>query len=77
MRMLADYPSECLRELGLEDEAMQLAYKDPNFKSFRWCDSVTGEEYGRIRCWGSAHENMVRKQVIRLVLISSSLELAY
>lgn len=50
---------ECLRDLGLEDDAMSQATKGPAIQAFRWCRSMVGEEYGRLHYWGSHPDTMV------------------
>lgn len=43
---------ECLRDIGLEDEALRLAIRRPSCLSMRFAHSVTGWEYGRVQAWG-------------------------
>lgn len=47
---------ECLRDIGIDDEAKRLATQGEAFKSMRWCRSMVGEEYGKVLCW-SGHPN--------------------
>ncbi|XEV04430.1 hypothetical protein FSHL1_009717 [Fusarium sambucinum] len=42
---------ECLRDIGLEDEALRLAMRGPSFCSMRFSRNLVGEEYGRIAAW--------------------------
>lgn len=42
---------ECLRDIGLEDEALRLAMRGPPFCSMRFSRNFVGEEYGRIAAW--------------------------
>ncbi|KAH8593078.1 FAD binding domain-containing protein [Bisporella sp. PMI_857] len=42
---------ECLRDIGLEDEALRLAIRGPPFVSMRFSRSLIGEEYGRVMGW--------------------------
>lgn len=42
---------ECLRDLGLEDAALQVAFRGEVFQSMRWCSSMNEDEYGRVRGW--------------------------
>ncbi|OJJ52742.1 hypothetical protein ASPSYDRAFT_62441 [Aspergillus sydowii CBS 593.65] len=42
---------ECLRDLGLEDAALQVAFRGEVFQSMRWCRSMNEDEYGRVRGW--------------------------
>ena len=42
---------ECLRDLGLEDAALQVAVRGEVFQSMRWCRSLNEDEYGRVRGW--------------------------
>ncbi|KAF2095786.1 phenol 2-monooxygenase [Rhizodiscina lignyota] len=45
---------ECLRELGLEDDAVRMGVTGPPLEYMRWCYSMVGEEYGKIYAWGGA-----------------------
>ncbi|KAG0653106.1 2,4-dichlorophenol hydroxylase [Hyphodiscus hymeniophilus] len=42
---------ECLRDIGLEDDAKRLGVTGNDFKSMRWCRSMVGEEYGKVHCY--------------------------
>ncbi|KAL1619934.1 hypothetical protein SLS56_009901 [Neofusicoccum ribis] len=44
---------ECLRDIGLEDELMNLATKGDMMVHTRWCYSMAGREYARIYSWGN------------------------
>jgi hypothetical protein len=50
---------ECLRDIGLEDEARRSATVGEAFKSMRWCRSMVGEEYGKVLCWGGHPDTAV------------------
>ncbi|GIK05218.1 hypothetical protein Aspvir_009322 [Aspergillus viridinutans] len=43
---------ECLRDIGLEERALGQSLRGPVFQSMRWCYSMGGQEYGRVRAWG-------------------------
>jgi len=43
---------ECLRDIGLEDEALKAATPSYNMEHTRWCHSMAGEEYARMYSWG-------------------------
>ncbi|KAI1335284.1 FAD binding domain-containing protein [Xylariaceae sp. FL0016] len=45
---------ECLRDIGLEQDALRQATRGSMFQSFRWCRSIVGEEYGKVYAWGAA-----------------------
>lgn len=45
---------ECLRDLGLEQDAVTHAVRGKAMSSMRWCRSMAGEEYAKIHAWGSA-----------------------
>ncbi|KAJ0108781.1 hypothetical protein J7T55_011272 [Diaporthe amygdali] len=49
---------ECLRDLGLEDDALSQATRGQPIQAFRWCRSMVGEEYGRVYYWGSSPDTM-------------------
>ncbi|KAE8382744.1 FAD binding domain-containing protein [Aspergillus bertholletiae] len=42
---------ECLRDLGIEDEALKQATRGRSFQSMRWSQSMVGEEYGKVLAW--------------------------
>jgi 2-polyprenyl-6-methoxyphenol hydroxylase-like FAD-dependent oxidoreductase len=44
---------ECLRDIGLEEECVNIATKDDCMEHTRWCHSMTGEEWARIYSWGN------------------------
>ncbi|KAK4455406.1 FAD binding domain-containing protein [Podospora aff. communis PSN243] len=43
---------ECLRDIGLEEEAMRLAHTGECMSNIRWCSSMAGEEYARVYAFG-------------------------
>ncbi|KAK0616192.1 FAD binding domain-containing protein [Immersiella caudata] len=43
---------ECLRDIGLEQEAMAVATPSTNMEHTRWCHSMAGDEYARMHSWG-------------------------
>ncbi|GKZ28726.1 hypothetical protein AbraIFM66950_011793 [Aspergillus brasiliensis] len=42
---------ECLRDLGIEHEALQQSVRGRSFQSMRWSRSMIGEEYGKVLGW--------------------------
>jgi 2-polyprenyl-6-methoxyphenol hydroxylase-like FAD-dependent oxidoreductase len=44
--------SECLRDIGLEEEAIRLANTGACMTHVRWCNSMAGEEYARVYAFG-------------------------
>ncbi|KAL3429349.1 FAD binding domain-containing protein [Aspergillus tetrazonus] len=42
---------ECLRDLGIEHEALQQSVRGRAFQSMRWSRSMIGEEYGKVLGW--------------------------
>ncbi|GIZ39927.1 hypothetical protein CKM354_000328900 [Cercospora kikuchii] len=44
---------ECLRDIGLEEEALKNATPSECMQHTRWCRSMAGEEFGRIYSWGN------------------------
>lgn len=44
---------ECLRDIGLEDECLQVAVKGDSMLHTRFCRSMAGEEFARIYSWGN------------------------
>jgi len=44
--------TECLRDIGLEEEALAVATPSKNMEHTRWCHSMAGEEYARVYSWG-------------------------
>jgi len=49
---------ECLRDIGLEGDCMQVAVQNDSMKHTRWCRTMTGEEFARIYSWGNDPERM-------------------
>lgn len=47
-----NHPLECLRDIGLEDHAMNLGYTGDALESHRWIHSMVGVEYGKVQYWG-------------------------
>lgn len=43
---------ECLRDIGLDKECLEVATQAGCMEHTRWCHSMAGEEYGRIHSWG-------------------------
>lgn len=50
---------ECLRDIGLEEECMQVAVPNDCMTHTRWCRSMTGEEFARIYSWGNDPQRKV------------------
>jgi hypothetical protein len=52
---LADFVTkcivECLRDLGIEHEVLQLSVRGRAFQAMRWCRSMIGEEYWKVLGW--------------------------
>lgn len=44
---------ECLRDIGLEAECVELGSEGDALMHTRWCYSMAGEEYARIYSWGN------------------------
>jgi 2-polyprenyl-6-methoxyphenol hydroxylase-like FAD-dependent oxidoreductase len=44
---------ECLRDIGLEEEALRNATPGDCMQHTRWCRSMAGEEWARIHSWGN------------------------
>lgn len=44
---------ECLRDIGLEAEALRHATSGDHLEHTRWCYSMAGAEYARIHSWGN------------------------
>ncbi|CAD6448872.1 7b47a3f9-9fe4-4e3e-b8f1-d79bb70e73c3 [Sclerotinia trifoliorum] len=44
---------ECLRDIGLEKECLQVAVKGDSMLHTRWCRTLAGEEFARIYSWGN------------------------
>ncbi|KAM7201258.1 FAD binding domain containing protein [Rhypophila sp. PSN 637] len=53
---------ECLRDIGLEEEAMRLGHDGEDLKHVRWCHSMAGEEFGRVYAFGNGPDFTVDKQ---------------
>ncbi|KAK4159691.1 FAD binding domain-containing protein [Cladorrhinum sp. PSN259] len=49
---------ECLRDLGVEAEAMKLAIGREEISHVRWCASMAGEEFARVYAFGLGPERM-------------------
>ncbi|KAF2087696.1 hypothetical protein K490DRAFT_41286 [Saccharata proteae CBS 121410] len=45
--------TECLRDIGLEEECIRAATPSKYFTHVRWCNSMAGEEYARMYAWGN------------------------
>ncbi|KAE8421594.1 FAD binding domain-containing protein [Aspergillus pseudocaelatus] len=43
---------ECLRDIGIEDKALQQAVRGRTLQSMRWSRTMVGEEYGKVLAWG-------------------------
>lgn len=43
---------ECLRDIGLDKNCLEVATQAGCMEHTRWCYSMAGEEYGRIHSWG-------------------------
>lgn len=43
---------DALRDIGLIEECERLGYSGRYLSSYRWSDSMAGEEYGRVYSWG-------------------------
>ncbi|KAK5993785.1 2,4-dichlorophenol 6-monooxygenase [Cladobotryum mycophilum] len=54
---------ECLRDLGLYEEAYKSAITGNEVRSQRWVSSMCGSEYGRISCYGGDPDN--RRDITR------------
>lgn len=44
--------TECLRDIGLEDQVTRLSNGGEMIEHMRWSDAMNGREYGRIFAWG-------------------------
>ena len=44
---------ECLRDIGLERECIQVASPNSSMQHTRWCRTMAGEEFARIHSWGN------------------------
>ncbi|KAK4216530.1 FAD binding domain-containing protein [Rhypophila decipiens] len=44
---------ECLRDIGLEEEAMRLGHDGEDLKHVRYCHSMAGDEFGRVYAFGN------------------------
>ncbi|KAH6613544.1 FAD binding domain-containing protein [Chaetomium sp. MPI-SDFR-AT-0129] len=45
-------PTECLRDIGLEQECLDIATPSHNMSHTRWCRSMAGDEFARVYSWG-------------------------
>jgi 2-polyprenyl-6-methoxyphenol hydroxylase-like FAD-dependent oxidoreductase len=45
---------ECLRELGLEDDAKRMGITGRAIHCARWCHSLAGVEYAKVPLWGGS-----------------------
>ncbi|EMC93288.1 hypothetical protein BAUCODRAFT_36969 [Baudoinia panamericana UAMH 10762] len=45
--------TECLRDIGLEEEIQNNATPPSHMQHTRWCHDMAGEEYARIHSWGN------------------------
>ncbi|KAK4096960.1 hypothetical protein N658DRAFT_489582 [Parathielavia hyrcaniae] len=43
---------ECLRDIGLEQDCLDVATPSCNMAHTRWCRSMAGEEFARVYSWG-------------------------
>jgi hypothetical protein len=50
---------ECLRDIGVEDDAFNLATTGDCIRAQRWCRSMADVEYGRVACWGGHADTKV------------------
>ena len=44
---------ECLRDIGLDRDCIEVAAHGDNMKHTRWCYSMAGDEFARIYSWGN------------------------
>ncbi|KAB5582861.1 FAD binding domain-containing protein [Coniochaeta sp. 2T2.1] len=44
---------ECLRDIGLDQQCIDVAAAGHNMQHTRWCNSMAGEEYARLYSWGN------------------------
>ena len=44
---------ECLRDIGLDKEVVNVASEGHCMEHTRWCHSMAGEEYARVYSWGN------------------------
>lgn len=51
--------TECLRDIGLEDECLQDAVEGDSMLHTRWRRALAGEEYARIYSWGNDPKRIV------------------
>lgn len=51
--------AECLRDIGLEDDAMRIAMSPEETGAFRYCRSLLGQEWAHIDMWEGVAENAV------------------
>lgn len=57
----AERTSECLRDLGLEDDALRMGVVGPPMEFMSWCHSIAGVEYGKVYVWGGAPSTKVKR----------------
>ncbi|TLS26558.1 hypothetical protein PpBr36_04077 [Pyricularia pennisetigena] len=54
---------ECLRDLGLEEDAIAHGVRGKAMSSMRWCRTMVGEDYGKVHAWGespkTAHDGRI------------------
>lgn len=43
---------ECLRDIGLEQECLDIATPSHHMSHTRWCWSMAGDEFARVYSWG-------------------------
>ncbi|PQE10674.1 24-dichlorophenol 6-monooxygenase protein [Rutstroemia sp. NJR-2017a BBW] len=53
---------ECLRDIGLEEECLQVAVKGDSMLHTRWCKSLAGEEFARLYSWGNDPKRILSYQ---------------
>ena len=52
---------ECLRDIGLEQDCLDVATPSHNMAHTRWCRSMAGEEFARVYSWGHDPKHKVRQ----------------
>jgi hypothetical protein len=55
-----DTLAECLRDIGLEEECLQVGHGLESLQHIRWCDTMAGLEYARVHAWGASPNRKVR-----------------
>jgi hypothetical protein len=63
---------ECLRDIGLEEECLQVAVKGDSMLHTRWCKSLAGEEFARLYSWGNDPKRIVSSFLKRMLWHSDS-----